>query len=224
MKADAPEAPVVEGYEFIGWSQSIDNITGPITVKARYDLKKFKVDFISDGKVVHTQMVKTGELPVIPDDLNKYAKEGYHFAGFNKEITSVTGNVSYTIDWDLNEYIVSFVDYYNQVLAEVKVYHGERIPKYVFSGDDYYGENENWYTTNSFINLYNFNSPIKDNLTLYGQFDFILSTDLVHRAIELFAEQMDEMMHSKGSLAMNNRSPLQKSIESINFSSAARNL
>ena len=172
MKADAPDAPVVEGYEFIGWSQSIDNITGPITVKARYDLKKFKVDFISDGKVVHTQMVKTGELPVIPDDLNKYAKEGYHFAGFNKEITSVTGNVSYTIDWDLNEYIVSFVDYYNQVLAEVKVYHGERIPKYVFSGDDYYGENENWYTTNSFINLYNFNTPIKDNLTLYGQFDF----------------------------------------------------
>ena len=62
------------------------------------------------------------------------------------------------------------------------------------------------------------------NSNLFPQFDFILSTDLVHRAIELFAEQMDEMMHSKGSLAMNNLSPLQKSMESISFSSAARNL
>ena len=172
MKADAPKAPVVEGYEFVGWSQSIDNISGPITVKACYDLKRFKVDFISDGKVVYTQLVKTGELPIVPDDLNKYAKEGYHFVGFNKEFTKVTSDTSYIINWELNEYTVLFVDYNNQVFAEIKAHYGERIPKYVFAGNSYYSGNENWYTTNSFINLYDFNTPIKSDLVLYGQFDF----------------------------------------------------
>ena len=35
--AQAPEAPEYEGYRFTGWSESFDNVTSDITVKARYE-------------------------------------------------------------------------------------------------------------------------------------------------------------------------------------------
>ena len=47
--AVAPEAPDVEGYDFTGWDDEFDNITGNKVIKAIYVLKSFQVTFEADG-------------------------------------------------------------------------------------------------------------------------------------------------------------------------------
>ena len=43
--AQAPSAPVVNGYNFVGWSGSIENVTADISVKAQYELATYNITY-----------------------------------------------------------------------------------------------------------------------------------------------------------------------------------
>ncbi len=49
--ATAPEAPVVDGYDFIGWDKAFDNITAELTVTAEYKKSYIVGDASGDGLI-----------------------------------------------------------------------------------------------------------------------------------------------------------------------------
>lgn len=99
--AKAPNAPKVEGYEFIGWDGDFTNVTKDLTIRAKYQqieekpqpqAKEYTVTFLDkDGKVISTQKVKEGKSATAP---NAPKVEGYEFAGWSKGFTNVKGNIT----------------------------------------------------------------------------------------------------------------------------------
>ena len=102
MSATAPEAPVREGdvqysYTFNGWDTDFTNVQSDLTVTATYlqALNKFTVTFVDDDgtTVLGTSEVEYGQAaqaPEVPD------KDGLIFAGWDKEFTTVTENMTVT--------------------------------------------------------------------------------------------------------------------------------
>lgn len=99
-----PETPTREGYQFIGWDSNISLVTGNKTYKAVWEKEKevYEITFDANGGVFEngeeSTVVKTteGELPTVPDDPTK---EGNVFQGWDKEISSATGNTTYQAVW-----------------------------------------------------------------------------------------------------------------------------
>lgn len=167
----APTAPYVEGYKFIGWNKDLEVIVAPTAFKAIYAPAKHKVKFVSDDKVLFTQELENGEVPVTPEDINKYAKTGYHFAGWDRELSATYSDAVYTARWEKNIYAVDFVDYIGNVYYTVNVIHGERVSKPTTFSNEYYSLN-NWYLDKNYSSLFDFTRAITCDTKVYGHFDF----------------------------------------------------
>ena len=50
--AASPIAPEIEGYEFVGWSESIENVTSDLSVTAEYELIEYTITYDSNLYVV----------------------------------------------------------------------------------------------------------------------------------------------------------------------------
>ena len=92
--ATAPANPTKEGYEFTGWDKEFSNVKANLEVNAQFkeipQTKKFKVEFLVDGKVVSTQEVEEGKGATAPADP---VKDGYEFTGWDKEFNKVTSDL-----------------------------------------------------------------------------------------------------------------------------------
>ena len=119
-KGEAAILPVVperEGYEFVGWTEDINNIVSNVKVWPKYVLKDnniqktFSVKFYdANGKIFEEQIVEKGACakePDLPD------KDGYKFLMWDKQF--------YNVQNDLNIYplFVEKKDFYN-----ITIYHG----------------------------------------------------------------------------------------------------
>ncbi|WP_071442331.1 InlB B-repeat-containing protein [Traorella massiliensis] len=106
--AEALEAPVKEGYTFVGWFNGDKEydfntpVTADITLTAKYEVTKYTVSF-SDG--VESQEVEHGKTAVKPADPKK---EGYTFIGWylgDEEYdfsTPVTSDLELTAKFEKN--------------------------------------------------------------------------------------------------------------------------
>ena len=106
--AEALEAPIKEGYTFVGWFNGDKEydfntpVTADITLTAKYEVTKYTVSF-SDG--VESQEVEHGKTAVKPADPKK---EGYTFVGWfngDKEYdfsTPVTSDLELTAKFEKN--------------------------------------------------------------------------------------------------------------------------
>ena len=97
----APEAPIVEGYHFIGWDKPLDNITEDMTVHAVYaeDIYYTVTFYDRDGDVLFTETVEEGKdatAPVAP------VREGWHFTGWDTDFTNVQSDLTVTALYELN--------------------------------------------------------------------------------------------------------------------------
>ncbi len=124
----APQAPVKDGYNFIGWSRSEsgtavsvnsvtiteDTIFYALFEKKPEEIVYYTVTFVSDGKTVDTQTVKKGETAKTPADAEK---EGYNFVGWSKDKTDVVDVTAATVTADITYYAVF------EKIQEVKVYY-----------------------------------------------------------------------------------------------------
>jgi uncharacterized repeat protein (TIGR02543 family) len=108
MKAD---------YGFNGWYDAeTDGIqvteiakgsTGDVTLYARWTHNKYTVTFVDhDGTVLDTQQVNHNGNATAPAE--DPTREGYTFMGWDKEFTNVTGDLTVTALYEINEYTVSF--------------------------------------------------------------------------------------------------------------------
>lgn len=85
-----PIAPIVQGYEFVGWDKNIKYITKNETIKAEYELKKYNINFYDiNDKLIETKELTYGSIIDYPKPLDV---DGYEFVKWEKEIEFVNGN------------------------------------------------------------------------------------------------------------------------------------
>ncbi|WP_194757549.1 InlB B-repeat-containing protein, partial [Aliidiomarina indica] len=118
----APADPTREGYTFTGWSASLDDITGDLTITAQYAINTYTVTFQDhDGSVIETQTVEHGSSATAPADPTR---EGYTFTGWDASFAEVTGDLTVTAQYAINTYTVTFADYDGSVIETQTVEHG----------------------------------------------------------------------------------------------------
>ncbi|MBE7019144.1 MAG: hypothetical protein E7413_04640, partial [Ruminococcaceae bacterium] len=100
-------------YTFAGWDKELAAVTGDATYTAKYDktVNEYTVTWNVDGKTT-TETYKYGATPSFKGTTDKAAdaQYTYTFAGWDKEIAAVTGNATYTAQYNkaVNEYTVTW--------------------------------------------------------------------------------------------------------------------
>ena len=121
-----PGMPTKTGYTFTGWIPSdFTNITGDLTVNAKFDVNDYTVTFKDhDGTVLKTHTVSFGSGATAPADP---IREGYTFIGWDKNFDIVSENITVTAQYKPDSgdgFTVTFVDWNGDVLKKVTVSSG----------------------------------------------------------------------------------------------------
>ena len=121
--ATAPSNPTRDGYKFTGWDVAFNNITSDLTVTAQYtQLVYYTVTFVNwNGNVLKTQTVEEGSSASAPSNPTRV---GYTFTGWDKAFTNITGDLTVTAQYTINNYTVTFKDWDGTVLKTQTVNHG----------------------------------------------------------------------------------------------------
>ena len=121
-------------YTFAGWDKEVTSVKGNVDYKAVYESSyiDYTVRFLNeDGSVITEETYHYGDDVVIPADPAKEADETYTytFAGWDKDVTSVRGNVDYTAVYtdEYNKYIVRFLDEDGTVILKATYHYGEDV-------------------------------------------------------------------------------------------------
>ena len=154
-----------EGYHFVRWDGDNTNVTSDRTVTAMYEINKYTVTFKDGftGGTISTATVNhggTAALPTPPD----HSGEGYHFVHWDGNNTNVTSDRTVTAMYEINQYVVTFVDgFNNEVISQVTVNHGDdvELPVAPDHEDDGYrftywdGDNTNVTEARTIMAMYN---------------------------------------------------------------------
>ncbi len=129
----AREADAQYTYTFTGWDKEIVAVTDNAVYKAVYSetVNEYTVTFADeDGTVLEQIRLPYGETPVFSKD--EPTKEGdaektYEFAGWDKEITAVVGDVTYTAKYNVikSTFTITFVDENGTELQVSELEYGE---------------------------------------------------------------------------------------------------
>ena len=120
-------------YTFTGWSPRLDWVSGNQAYYAQYEstLNQYEITFYNwNGELLQSSMVNYGEWP------NYYNSEPtreadaqytYNFSGWSPELSVVTGNQSYTAQYEstLNQYEINFYNWDGTLLQSTMVNYGE---------------------------------------------------------------------------------------------------
>ena len=116
-----------EGYDFDKWTNYNGTkliVTSDTTVTALFKIQTFTVIFQDEnGTELKKETVEWGKSATAPEDPTK---EGWTFAGWDKAFNVVKSDLTVTATYTKNPvYIVTFIDYDESVIAEVKVEEGK---------------------------------------------------------------------------------------------------
>ena len=121
-------------YTFAGWDKEVTSVKGNVDYKAVYESSyiDYTVRFLNeDGSVITEATYHYGDDVVIPADPVKAADETYNytFAGWDKEVTSVKGNVDYKAVYESSyiDYTVRFLNEDGSVITEATYHYGEDV-------------------------------------------------------------------------------------------------
>ena len=124
--ATLPENPEREGYDFIGWDNSIANIKEDVELNPIFEKKQFTVTFIDwKNKAFVQQKFGYGDVLTPPDNSSV---EGYNFDGWDKIIDGtfvVTEDMVITAEYSKKSYSVKFVGFDGNVIDSQTVKFGE---------------------------------------------------------------------------------------------------
>ena len=120
-------------YTFIGWDQEVVPVTKDVTYYAQYEttLNQYEITFYDwDGELLYSDWVNYGAYPHYGGNVpwrEADAQYTYTFTGWSPELSVVTGNQSYTAQYEatLNQYEVAFYDWDGTLLQSTMVNYGE---------------------------------------------------------------------------------------------------
>lgn len=171
-------------YTFAGWDKKLGTVTDDITYTATYEatVNKYKITFKNeDGSMLQISEVEYGKLPVYEKDTPTKAatvEETFTFAGWDKEISKVTGETVYTATYtskpitkdsiNYKYFTVAFVtnggsEVVSQLVAEGGVAFKPEEPlreRYTFGG---------WYIDAALTKPFSFATVITSDITLYAK-------------------------------------------------------
>lgn len=171
-------------YTFAGWDNKDTLVTKDITYTATYTytVNKYKITFANeDGTVLQTGEIEYGKFPVYEKDTPTKAstvQETFTFAGWDKEISKVTGETVYTATYtskpitkdsiNYKYFTVAFVtnggsEIVSQLVAEGGVAFKPEEPlreRYTFGG---------WYIDAALTKPFSFATVITSDITLYAK-------------------------------------------------------
>ena len=145
------EASAEFTYTFAGWSPALVPVTGDATYKATYTGNTNSYTIIwqqDDGTEIDRTTVEYGQTPAHSDpEKEADAQYTYTFAGWDPEISAVTGEATYkaTYSSTVNEYTVTFRSEDGTLLQTVTVAYGET-PEYTGETPAKAEDAENTYT------------------------------------------------------------------------------
>lgn len=114
--------PTRTGYDFTGWDKSVVAVTGEATYTAKYSIKYYTIKFVDyNGTVLSTQSVAYGSTPTAP---TAPSRTGYDFAGWGT-IVSVTGEATYTAQYTVQKFTITFMDWNGTILSTQTVEYGK---------------------------------------------------------------------------------------------------
>lgn len=119
--ATPPENPVREGYTFVGWDKSFDNVMTDLSIVAEYKINRYWVVFHKeDSTVIYGTNSDESTYPygaIVEDpDADRYAsrlaKEGYTFVGWNDSThyVGVTQDLYIYPVYKVNKYTLHLLD------------------------------------------------------------------------------------------------------------------
>lgn len=104
-------------YTFSGWSPELAPVTGNVTYTAAYSsaINEYTITWIDgDGHTIYTEQVSYGETPAYNGETPEKAatpQYTFTFTNWSPEITEVTGDATYTAQFDstVNQYTITWV-------------------------------------------------------------------------------------------------------------------
>lgn len=124
--ATLPQNPEREGYDFIGWDNSVANIKEDVEINPVFEKKQFTVTFIDwKNKAFVQQKFGYGDVLTPPDNSSV---EGYNFDGWDKIIDGtfvVTEDMVVTAEYSKKSYSVKFVGFDGEIIDSQTVKFGE---------------------------------------------------------------------------------------------------
>ena len=149
QSATPPATPTRTGYNFSHWTNSYQNITGNVTTRAVFTIKKFTVSFYErDGsggwlgnwyasKVSYNVEYSSFVKPPIPSDLTSHI-----FTGWDTDTSYITADTEAYAEYQVRIYTVTWV--YWETISTESVSHGSSAneptnvarPGYTFNGWD----------------------------------------------------------------------------------------
>jgi len=186
--AQEPEEPTKDGYVFGGWHKdaelqepfnfATEEVIGDLTLYAKWTeevVSNYTVGFRTDGGTgIDDQTVRENGLVSRPANPVKehYTFEGWYtnssFQGdpYNFS-TPVTSNFTLYAKWSIEQFTVTFVTSVGTVNPVQVNYNSAVQEPAVPASEDY--AFEAWYTDSSYANLYNFDTPVTGDVTLYAK-------------------------------------------------------
>jgi uncharacterized repeat protein (TIGR02543 family) len=133
--ATPPAGPTKEGYDFDGWDGDYTNVTGNITITAKWKEKTkeqgqdtyYTVTFVSNGVTVSTKEVKSGSGVPLPEKPT-HPEDRYIFDGWEGNVYNVTEDRTITAKWRAKYFYIEFLDGFGNSIVKRTVGVG---------GDDY---------------------------------------------------------------------------------------
>ncbi|WP_162849146.1 InlB B-repeat-containing protein [Haploplasma axanthum] len=119
-----------EGYFFSHWSDGDTNpvrrdriVYGDKSITAVFLIYKYEVKFLDyNNQIIKSEEVEYGESAIAPENPTRI---GYTFKGWSVEFSRITKNIEVKTIYEINKYVVRFIDHDDKLLVEVEVEHGE---------------------------------------------------------------------------------------------------
>ena len=168
-------------YQFVGWNNTINNVSGDATYKAVFESTyvEYEIKFVDyDDKEISTANYHYNEMPTAPTNLTREstAEFDYEFTGWDKKVSNVTGSVIYKAVYKetIRKYNVTYVLNNGENNIVVEYEYG----KIINDLEDISNEGKvfaGWYSDIDLTNVFDFNNPVSGETTLYASWATVVT-------------------------------------------------
>ena len=114
-----PEAPVIEGYHFIGWDYDIEYADSDLVITAKYEKKVYNVTFKTQfGDLIDEKQYSYLDVIIYPNPLQI---EGYNFVSWSSNEDYVTTNMEIIAYYNIMQFTVTFIGLDENIIGKITV-------------------------------------------------------------------------------------------------------